>query len=115
MPAIRPDENSEVETRLLRTLYELSTSAGRTLDPGELVRLVVEQACQLLHGDAVALYLWDDGTDQLMPVFSNDPRQPNDDEPLRLGQGAAGQAIKQGQPVVVEDYQHWEHAVAWGV
>ena len=115
MPGLRPDETPEVGARLLRTLYELSYSAGRTLDPGELVKLVAEHACELLHGDAVALYLWDDEASLLMPVFTNDPRQPTEDQPLKLGQGAAGQAVQSRQPVVVEDYDNYAHAVAWGL
>src|SRR5260370_3007688 len=114
MPGLRPDETPEVGARRLRTLYELSYSAGRPLDPGELVKLVAEHACELLHGDAVALYLWDAEAGLLMPVFSNDPRQPIEDQPLKLGQGAAGQAVQMRQPVVVEDYEHYAHAVAWG-
>src|SRR5229473_1772436 len=114
MPGLRPDETPAVEARLLQTLYELSASAGRTLDPGELVKLVAEHACELLRGDAVALYLWDDAAGLLMPVFSNDPRQPIEDQPLKLGQGAAGQAVQSRQPVVVEDYEDYAHAVAWG-
>jgi PAS domain S-box-containing protein len=115
MPGDRPDERPEVEARLLRTLYELSASAGRSLDPGELVKLVVEHACELLRGDAVALYLWDEAAGLLMPVFSNDPRQPIYDQPLRLGEGAAGQAVQRRQPVVVDDYETYAHAVPWGV
>ena len=115
MPGLRPEETPEVGARLLRTLYELSYSAGRTLDPGELVKLVAEHACELLHGDAVALYLWDDEASLLMPVFSNDPRQPTEDQPLKLGQGAAGQAVQSRQPVVVADYDNYAHAVAWGL
>lgn len=115
MPGIRPDDTPEVDARLLQTLYALSASTGRTLDPGELVKLVAEHACDLLRGDAVALYLWDDAAGLLMPVFSNDPRQPVADQPLRSGQGAAGQAVQSRAPVVVDDYQNYEHAVAWGI
>src|ERR1700687_633062 len=115
MPGIRPDNSPEVEARLLRTLYELSVPAGRALEPGELVKLAAERACDLLHGDAVALYLWDDASGLLMPAFSNDPRQPLEDQPLRPGQGAAGQAVMHRQPIVVHDYAHWEHAVGWGL
>src|SRR5438067_9155982 len=115
MPGLRPEETPEAGARLLRTLYELSASAGRTLDPGELVRLVAEHACELLDGDAVALYLWDDAAGLLVPVFSNDPRQPVEDQPLRPGQGAAGQAVQRRAPVVVENYDNFAHAVAWGI
>jgi PAS domain S-box-containing protein len=111
MAALRPDDSPGVETRLLRTLYELSTSATRPLDPGELIQVVVERACELLNGDAVALYMWDDGAGLLMPVFTNDERQPTEDQPVRAGEGAAGQAVLRREPVLVEDYQHWEHAI----
>ena len=115
MPGARPDNSPEVEARLLRTLYELSVPAGRALNPGELVKLVAERACDLLNGDAVALYLWDDAAGLLLPVYSNDPREPLEDQPLRPGQGAAGQAVQHRRPIVVDDYAHWENAVAWGV
>src|SRR5438105_8446324 len=108
-------ESPGVEGRLPRPLYELSTSAGRSLDPGDLVRLVAEHAAAVLQGDAVAVYLWDDAAQRLMPVFSNDPRQPVVDQPLRPGEGAAGQAIQLRQSVIVEDYSHYPHAVAWGI
>src|SRR5579859_2426663 len=115
MAGPRPDDIPEVEARLLRTLYDLSVPAGRALDPGELVKLVGERACDLLHGDAVALYVWDDGAGLLRPVYSNDAHQPLEEPPLRPGQGAAGQAVLHRRPIVVDDYEHWEHAVAWGV
>jgi PAS domain S-box-containing protein len=113
MTAPRDEETHDVEARLLRTLYELSVSAGRKLDPGELVKLVAEHAGELLHGDAVAVYLWDDTAGRLMPVYSNDSRQPVDDQPLRLGQGAAGQAVLRRELVVIDDYDQFAHSVAW--
>src|SRR5712691_11188865 len=114
MSGLRSDETPEVGARLLRTLYELSYSAGHTLDPGELVKLVAEHAGELLHGDAVALYLWDDAAGLLMPVYTNDTREPLEDQPLRAGQGAAGQAILSRDLVVVDKYEEYEHAVDWG-
>src|SRR6202158_6125502 len=107
MPGIRPDNSPEVEARLLRTRYEVSVPAGRALNPGELVKLVGERACDLLHGDAVALYLWDEAAGLLRPVYSNDARQTLEDHevPLRPGQGAAGQAVLHRRPIVVDDYE----------
>jgi len=101
----------DAEARLLRALHELSRSAGRALDPGELVRLTAVSACDLLHGDAVALYLWDEAAGLLVPVYSNDPRAPDDDRPLRLGEGAIGIAMQDRQVVVITDYQHWDKAI----
>ncbi|MDQ6674131.1 MAG: GAF domain-containing protein [Chloroflexota bacterium] len=115
MPGTRPEDAPGVEARLLRTLYELSVPAGVALNPGELIKLVAQRACDLLHGDAVALYLWDEAAGTLVPAYSNDPRQPIEDQPLLPGQGAAGLAVRHRRPVVVDDYEHWENAVAWGV
>jgi PAS domain S-box-containing protein len=111
MPGLRPDDSPAVEARLLQTLYALSSSARRTLDPGELLRLAAEHACELLHGDAVVLYLRDEDTGLLTPVFSNDPRQPAEDRPIEPGQGAAGQSVERREPVIVDDYQHWPLAI----
>jgi PAS domain S-box-containing protein len=115
MTAQEPEETLHVEARPPRTLYELSTSAGRSLDPGDLVKLVAEHAGQLLHGDAVALYLWDDAAGLLMPVYTNDRRHPVEDQPLRAGQGAAGQAVLRREMVVVDNYEDFPHAVAWAL
>src|SRR3984893_9779111 len=115
MPGPRPDNFPEVEARLLRTLYELSVPAAHALDRGELVKLVAERACDLLHGDAVALYLWDDAAGVLVPAYSNDPRQSIEQQLLLPGQGAAGLAVQERRPVVVADYEHWANAVDWAV
>ena len=115
MTAEPDEETHDVEARLLRTLYDLSVSAGRSFDPGELIKLVAEHAGELLHGDAVALYLRDDAAGLLVPVYSTDTRQPAEDQPLRVGQGAAGQAVLRGDLVVVEDYAGFEHAVDWAL
>jgi PAS domain S-box-containing protein len=115
MTGLPSEENRDVEARLLRKLYELSSSAGGTLHPGELIRLVAEHACELLSGDAVALYLWDGAAGVMRPLFSNDPREPSDDYTLQPNEGAAGRAVRLRQPVVVEDYAAWDHAIPWVV
>lgn len=101
----------DAEARLLRALHELSASAGRALDPGELVQLAALRACELLHGDAVALYIWDEAAEVLKPAYTNDDRAPLDDEPLHLGEGAVGRAMESRQPVVVTNYGHWENGL----
>src|SRR5215831_6688819 len=117
MTGLRPEDASRAATRSSRTLYDLSTAAGRDAnqDPADLVKLVAEQAGALLGGDAVAVYLWDRTRGLLLPVYSNDPRQRVSDRPLRAGEGAAGQAIELRRTVVVDDYARFEQAVPWGI
>ncbi|HET6315257.1 MAG TPA: GAF domain-containing protein, partial [Chloroflexota bacterium] len=102
----------DAEARLLKALHELSASAGRALDPGELVKLAALRACELLHGDAVALFTWDESARVLVPAYTNDDRAPLDDRPLQLGEGAAGLAMQRRQAVVVTEYENWEHGLA---
>ncbi len=98
---------------LLRALHEISATASRTLDPSELVALVAARAAELLSADAIALYLWDESAGLLLPVFSNDSRAWTPDQPLAPGAGAAGLALARREPIRVDDYQTWEHALAW--
>src|SRR5215831_877837 len=109
------DDVSRVQARLSRTLYELSTSAGRGLDPADLVKLVADHAGDLLRADAVAVYLWDEPSQLLMPAYTNDARQPLSDRPLDAGEGATGQAVLLGRTVVIDDYAHYQNAVDWAV
>src|SRR5262245_9278350 len=109
------DDVSRVQARLSRTLYELSTSAGRGLDPAELVKRVAEHACDLRRADAVEVYLWDEPSQLLMPAYTNDARQPLSDRPLNEGEGATGQAVLLRRTVVVDDYAHFQHAVDWAI
>ncbi len=111
------DDHAAVESHAHRKVSELATFTlhGVAREPVELVKLVAEQASALLGGDAVAVYLWDDPSRQLLPVFTNDPRQPLDDRPLREGEGAAGIAIQDRQTVVVDEYSQFGQAVERGV
>jgi PAS domain S-box-containing protein len=104
---MRSTEPVNAEARLLRALHELSASAGRALDAGELVKLVAVRACELLHGDAVALYIWNETAGVLVPAYTNDDRAPLDDRALHLGEGAIGLAMERRQAVVVTDYTNW--------
>jgi signal transduction histidine kinase len=77
------------------------------------VALVAARAAELLNADAIALYLWDESAGLLLPVFSNDGRAWTPDQPLAPGAGAAGLALARREPIRVDDYQTWDHALAW--
>src|ERR1041385_3557614 len=108
-----PDDVPRVGPRLPPTLWELPASPGRSLDPIELIKGVADHACGLLRGDAALVYLWDDAAQLLRPVYSSDQHQPIEEQPVHYGEGAAGQAIKRRESVVVDNYEDWDHAVPW--
>jgi signal transduction histidine kinase len=106
---------SDPQARLLRVLSDVSATAGRNPDAAELVRLAAEEAGKLLDADAVVLYLWDEAQQLLVPAYSNDQHAPTEDWPLKLGQGAAGQAVLLRRPMLVPHYPTWEHAIPWPI
>src|SRR5262249_25369913 len=74
-------------------------------------RIVVEHATNLLRADAVALYVWDEASAMLRPLYANDSRETAPDQPLQHGRGVAGRAFSARQTVTVNDYIAWEHAL----
>src|SRR5579864_6567141 len=85
MSGQEPENAVPAESRPLRSLYDLSADRGlnQAQDPADLVRLIAEQARELLQGDAAAVYVWDEWAGLLVPVYSNDPRLTLEDRPVR--------------------------------
>ncbi|MBI4491290.1 MAG: PAS domain S-box protein [Chloroflexi bacterium] len=93
-----------------RALHEVAVAISGVLDPASLARLVVERAHNLLGVDSASLLLWDPGTELLRLIVTDDPNATAYD-PFRVaGQGIGGVAFQRCEPVVIEEYQRWEHA-----
>jgi signal transduction histidine kinase len=99
--------------RVFRALHDIAVAVGGVLEPVALGRLVVHQARELLDASAVGLYLFDEATQVLEPIYSSDAREVTPEPSIPLGAGAAGQALLLGEPVVVDDYTNWPHAGTW--
>jgi signal transduction histidine kinase len=107
---------AEAETsrgRVFRALHEIAVAVGGVLEPGELARLVVDLARDLLEAGAVGLYLFDPTSQMLRPIHSSDAREGVPEPTIPPGSGAAGRAFLLGQPVLVDDYASWPHAGSW--
>lgn len=99
----------EEEAAVFRALHEIAVAVGGVLDPGHLARLVGEHSRRLLGADSVAVRLWDAATGGLRPIYRSDPAAEAQVATLAAGEGAAGQAFLRRAPVLVADYQTWEH------
>jgi len=106
-------DGETARTRVFRALHEIAVALGGVLDPQELARLVVEHARDLLAAGAVGLYTFDEATEMLRPVHSSDAREGVPEPIIPPGSGAAGMAFLLGKPVLVDDYQNWQHAGSW--
>ncbi len=109
LPKSRPDQ----PPRVLKALHEIAVAVGGVLDPASLAELVSERARELLGADAVALQVWDEEGGVLRPLYASDARRLSSYPPTPLGLGTTGYALQRREPVVVDDYQSWEHALPW--
>jgi signal transduction histidine kinase/DNA-binding response OmpR family regulator len=95
--------------RDLEALQRVAVACSGVLDPDALGRLVIEQARGLLQGDEATLLWWDTEANGLR-VLGDTYIRPFP-RLVAVGEGTAGIAFQRGEPVVVEDYSRWEHAV----
>lgn len=95
--------------RDLEALHQVAVACSGLLDPDALATLVTEQARDLLDGDEATLLWWDPEANGLR-VLGDTYVHPFS-RLVAIGEGTAGIAFQQGEPVVVEDYAGWEHAV----
>jgi GAF domain-containing protein len=87
----------EEENGNLASLYVATQQLHSTLDPDEVLRIVIEIAIDLIGADAFAIYLLDERSRELRAVAAEGvdlARLP----PARAGEGRLGEALAAGAP-----------------
>ena len=105
-----PSKRTTTQAQRFQALHELAVAAGGVADPRALAKLTVDHARVLLAVDSAGLY-WLDASGLMAVLADNDPEATARDLPPR--EGIVGQIMQHGAPVVVEDYQGWQHRVPW--
>ena len=105
-PAPEPEAGADT----LRALYEVALAAARTGGPALVASVAVEHAQRLLRCDGAVVFVWDDESGLLQPLRETSSAVP--EPPLKPGEGAIGRAFVSGEPVIIDDYQRWDSAVA---
>jgi GAF domain-containing protein len=72
-----------------------------------LMRRAIDRACAALEMDGGVLHWWDDLTGVLYPLVDSDPRLSRPVPELRPGQGVAGRALTQREPVTMKNHMTW--------
>jgi diguanylate cyclase (GGDEF)-like protein len=100
--------------RLLERLSKIQASIVRRHELGEVLEAIVAGAQELLGDETVGLRLIDpEDPEQLILVASAGlGEELIGDRRTRVGTGAGGRAVEQGEPVVIEDYAADDHALA---
>jgi signal transduction histidine kinase/DNA-binding response OmpR family regulator len=102
------DQRTERE-RQLQGLHEVAVASSGVLDPKTLADLVIQRARELLHADEATLLWFDPAIDGLR-ILGDTHAYPFP-HPIHVGEGASGMAFERAEPVLVDDYPNWEHAV----
>lgn len=100
----RIHEATKNRTRQLATLNELSRVVISTLDLDEVLRLAMQAIKEIIKVQAGSLLLLDETTNQLVLRMTLH-RRARQSAPLTLevGQGIAGQVVKEAKPLLVPD------------
>ncbi|MDY7075512.1 MAG: GAF domain-containing protein [Chloroflexota bacterium] len=92
----------------LEALREISLAITAQLKLDELLRNIVERGCHLLNTTAGSIYLFDETKGSLHLVIGSGYTRDYVGSHLAPGEGLAGQVLQSGEPLVVDDYRHWE-------
>ncbi len=86
----------EEENNNLANLYVASYQLHSTLDPSEVVKVILEIVINLIGAEVFAVYVCEDGSDEIGPVACEGA--PLSAFPiLRVGEGLVGRSISGGQ------------------
>lgn len=101
-------EQAQRRAEEFSTLYETSRNLAAQTDLNGLLATIVERATRLLGAASGFIYLYNSLRDELeLAVIQgfDSPRSPT----LKMGRGIAGRVAQSKQPMIVKDYQTWEH------
>ncbi len=107
--AERERRRTQLEAATLNALHELAIASG-TRGLRAVARLAVDHARSLVGVDAAAIFDYDEERRLLVPV--GETESSAEEAPVVPGEGAIGLAFETGLPVLINDYQRWEHAVS---
>ncbi len=89
----------------LRELNDILGQLGASLDPDQVLRMLIEQARHFLQVEAVSLFLIDEPNNELVLQMASQSDTQINVEQIRVpvGKGIIGYVIQTGETVLVED------------
>jgi diguanylate cyclase (GGDEF)-like protein/PAS domain S-box-containing protein len=108
------EEEIRQRTAQLEALRQVGLEVTAQLDLDALLRSIVSRAVELLEGTAGGLDLYQPERDALEWIASMGIAPVPGRAVTRRGEGLSGRVLETGEPLIVDDYQHWEgRAAAW--
>lgn len=103
------EEKLQQQNEYLAALNETTIGLISRLDLNELLGAIVARACQMLGAPHGLLFLLEPGEDEIEQKVGTGDFAATTGTRLKRGEGLSGQVWFTGRPVVVEDYDAWEH------
>jgi GAF domain-containing protein len=92
----------------MTALREAAIQVTGNFDTAHILNSIVERATDLLKGQGGVLYKVDADKQRLDVLVSYRLQRELTKETLQFGQGVSGRVAQKRQPIIVNDYQHWE-------
>ena len=101
-------------TAQLESLRQVGLEITSELDLDVLLRSIVSRAIELLEGTAGGFDLYQPDRDVMEWTASMGIDPVPGKAVTRRGEGLSGKVLETGEPLIVDDYQHWKgQAAAW--
>jgi PAS domain S-box-containing protein len=107
---MRMEQSLRSRAEELAELHALSVDVISEHNISAILDRVVERAIRLLRSKSGSLYLCDHNR-QVVKLVVELPTVPADHLgiELKFGEGAAGRVAVSNEPLIVDDYRHWQH------
>jgi GAF domain-containing protein len=100
------------ESERLLALHRASTELAAATDSHQAIESILRGAVRLLGADSGSYYRWDAAAGLLRRMQTWQTLSVDGVTHVRPGEGLAGTAFAEARPIIVNDYQAWEHADA---
>ncbi len=113
-PSKQAQEEVRERTAQLEALRRVGLELTAELDLAALLRSIVSQAIELLEGTSGGLDLYRPERDLLEWTAAIGPNVAPVGTIIHRGEGLSGKIWETGEPLIVDDYQHWDgRAASW--
>lgn len=109
---VRLFAESQQRAAEMSALQETALDLVSHLETKPLLETIIRRATDLLGVTGGVIYQWEEPAQQLRCTITHHLSRDYTNMTLRPGEGMAGRVYQTGQPLVVNDYAHWEGRAA---
>ncbi|MFQ5855327.1 MAG: GAF domain-containing protein, partial [Anaerolineae bacterium] len=92
----------------MTALHETSLDIISRLDGRQVLEAILQRAAGLLDAQGGSLAIYEAGSNQLRVIATYNMPSKYHGATLSLGEGVAGKVVETGDPLIINDYIHWE-------